>query len=329
MVQDPKKNPKLHIPSAPEGYELRGVSTLLDADGNAQATWVKTTRSAPCAEDLRKVYEDALKHVKRAYVPAVTPKEVAKDLVCVYPLGDPHIGMLAWPKEAGKAWDLKIAVDTHAHAVGQMISHAPETEHAVLANLGDAIHADGSRSKTFAGTEVDTDGRYPKILRAAASMLIGLAESMLAKHQIVWVENVRGNHDTDVSVALAEIMRSHFRHEPRVRVRDNAALHSYKRFGQNLFWFHHGHGTKDKDLPLLMATDRPALWGKTTHRKWFCGHVHHSTVKEYPGVTVETYNTLATQDAWHAGQGYRAKQRTCCEVFHIDNGRIAKYEISI
>lgn len=327
---DPRKNPKLHVPFAPEGFELRGVSTLVDAEGKPVSSWVKTARAPGKPEDLAKVYKDAMKLVTSAYrAPSRASGVSAEDLLCVYPLGDPHVGMLAWPAESGKAWDLKIAAGTHAQVVGQLIEHAPATRHGILANLGDLIHADGSRSKTFAGTEVDTDGRYPKILRAATSMMIGLTEKLLGKHDIVHVVNVRGNHDTDVSVAVAEIMRAHFRNEPRVLIKSNAALHTYMRWEQNLFGYHHGHATKPNNLPLVMATDRPVAWGATRHRKWFVGHVHHASVKEHPGCLVETYNTLASSDAWHRGAGYRSAQRATCEVYHKETGRVAKYEITL
>lgn len=328
MSKNPKQDPSLHTHGAPEGYILRGVSTLLDQDGKPRGTWVKTARAPVAAEDLSKVYKDAMRTVRSVYRKPVRPVG-GTDLACVYPLGDPHVGMLAWPAEAGKAWDLKIAAETHAQAVGELVDHAPATRHAVLANLGDLIHADGSKSKTFAGTEVDTDGRYPKILRAATAMMIGLTETVLSKAEIVHVVNVRGNHDTDVSVAVAEIMRAHFRGERRVRIVSNAALHTYLKWEQNLWGFHHGHATKPKDMPLVMATDRPVAWGQTKHRKVFMGHVHHESVKEHPGCVVESYNTLASQDAWHSGQGYRSRQKACVEVFGAEVGRVAKYEVVV
>lgn len=326
---DPRKNPKLHVPHAPEGYELVGVSTLLDENDQPRGTWVKTKRAPVRPEDLAKVYKDALKLVQSGYRKAPPPVYATTDLLSVYPLGDPHIGMLAWPAESGKAWDLKIATEAHSTAVAQLVEHAPETKHAILANLGDLIHADGSKSKTFAGTEVDTDGRYPKILRAACAMMIELAEQVLTKAERVHVVNVRGNHDTDVSIAVAEVLRAHFRNEPRVKIVSNAALHTYLRFGKNLFGFHHGDKTKAKDLPLLMAVDRPVAWGQTVHRRIYTGHVHHETTKEFPGCVVETFGTLASQDAWHAGQGYRSRQRAVMDVHHTTTGKVARYEVCL
>jgi hypothetical protein len=324
---DPRKNPKLHVPTAPEGYELVGVSTLLDEDDKVKGTWVKTRRAPVRPEDLAKVYKDALRLVDSGYCSVPVPTEVSDQLV-VYPLGDPHIGMLAWPAESGKAWDLKIATETHRDVVGRLIAHAPKTKHAILANLGDLVHADGSRSKTFAGTEVDTDGRYPKILRAAAGMMIQLTELTLTKAQIVHLVNVRGNHDTDVSIAVAEICRAHFRGESRVKVVSNAAIHTYMKWERNLFGFTHKPKI-NADLPLLMAADRPVAWGQTTHRYWLCGHLHHKIVKEHPGCVIEVYNTLATQDAWHAAEGYRSRQGACCEVYSAQGGRVAKYEVTL
>lgn len=327
-MSDPTTDSKLHTHEAPDGYMLRGVSTLLDGKGKVRGKWVKTQRRQLTAEELKKIYSDAMKLVQgpRARKCAAIGQN---DVLSVYPLGDPHIGMLAWHRETGKNWDLKIAMQTHADAIAELISHAPESEHALFAPLGDNMHGDGYGNTTTAGTRVDVDVRYPKMLRACVGMMVGGIDQLLGHHQCVTVVLPAGNHDTTSAIALREILAAHYREEPRVRVKANTALHLYARWHSNLLGFHHGHTTKAKDLPLIMATDRPQLWALTRHRKFLVGHVHHGSVKEHPGCVVESYNTLATQDAWHAGQGYRARQRAVVEVLHKDRGEIARYSVIV
>jgi hypothetical protein len=79
----------------------------------------------------------------------------------------------------------------------------------------------------------------------------------------------------------------------------------------------------------VMASDRPKEWGDTDHRYWYCGHIHHKVQKEYPGVIVEYFRTLAPKDAWHAGQGYRAGRDMCLIVMHKQYGEIERHRCDI
>ena len=79
----------------------------------------------------------------------------------------------------------------------------------------------------------------------------------------------------------------------------------------------------------VMANDRAKDWGETTHRRFYCGHIHHEVVKEVPGVTVEYLRTLAGSDAWHRGQGYRAGRDMKMDVFHREDGLINRHIVGI
>lgn len=78
-----------------------------------------------------------------------------------------------------------------------------------------------------------------------------------------------------------------------------------------------------------MAADRPEDWGATEFRHWLCGHIHHWTAKEHPGVVVETFRTLAGKDAWHAGKGYRSRRDMNCIVYHKQYGEIQRVRCDI
>jgi hypothetical protein len=79
-----------------------------------------------------------------------------------------------------------------------------------------------------------------------------------------------------------------------------------------------------------MAADRPQDWGLTTERHWYCGHIHHKDHdKEHPGVTIETFRTLAPKDAWHAGQGYRSGRDMHCIVHHREFGELERHRCGI
>lgn len=324
------KDPALHVASAPEGYRLKGVSTLTDSDGKAVMQWVKTTRAQEEAAEVLATFRAALDaEPLKAAAKVARPKTLEADLLAMYPMGDPHFGMLAWAPECGEDFDLKIARRLLSEAVLRLVSIMPAAKRAVLLNLGDALHSDSFANTTTKGTRVDVDSRWSKMLQTYLETVIVAVDALLRKHETVHLVNIRGNHDDQSSIVLALCLAAHYRNEPRVIVEPNDSMFWFLEHGQCLIGATHGHTVKAKDLPGLMATDQAGAWGRTKHRQWYCGHVHHDQRKEYPGATVETFRTLAAKDAWHSGQGYRAGRSMCADVWHTTRGRIMRHEIDV
>ena len=128
-----------------------------------------------------------------------------------------------------------------------------------------------------------------------------------------------------MSVTLANI----YENEPRVTINDAPTIKHYHRFGKNIFGVHHGHTIKMQDLPYQMAIDRASDWAECPYRFIFTGHVHHDQKKEYGGVIVESFRTLAAKDAWHASMGYHAGRDMKAILFHKDFGEIERHTVSV
>jgi hypothetical protein len=308
------------------------TSTLCDGDGNVKLQWVKRDlKKENLQEAIRAFVEDLAKDIAGKSPDAPAPEITMDELLAVYPFGDPHFGLKTWGEETGDGdWDLEIAAGTHEAAVRHLAQITPPAAHALLLNLGDAIHMNGSSNTTFAGTRVDADTRYGKVLQETAMSFVRCILTLLEKHQHVTVWCMTGNHDTDSSLALQIALKFYFSNNPRVTVDDGTSLYKYMRFGKVLIGSHHGHGAKAADLPLIMAADRAKDWGETEHRVWHCGHIHHKQVlKDYTGCTVETHRTLARQDAWHAGQGYRSKKDMSVIVYHREFGELQRSRFDV
>lgn len=78
-----------------------------------------------------------------------------------------------------------------------------------------------------------------------------------------------------------------------------------------------------------MATDRAKDWGETEFRYLHTGHIHHDTMKEYPGVKVESFRTLAAKDAYATWNGYRSGQDSKAIVYHRDFGEVERHTVNI
>jgi hypothetical protein len=245
-------------------------------------------------------------------------------------MGDPHLGMFAWAQETGQNFDLKIAEANLVGAVDHLVGLAPPAEEALIINLGDFYHTDNQTNRTArSGHALDVDSRWSKVLGVGIRAMRRCIDAALKKHARVTVICEIGNHDDHSSVMLAHCLSQFYERDPRVTVDVSPAKFHWYRFGRNLIGTTHGDTAKPDRLPAVMACDRPKDWGETEHRYWYTGHVHHDSLKEYPGCIVETFRTLAPGDAWHRGQGYRSGQDMKCDVLHREFGRINRHVVGI
>lgn len=327
----------LYVPPAPEGratfngdgpdgYNIKGRSTLYGPDGKIAMEWVKTTRDAERIEEmLREAVQgmmDALPKVK----PTKGPSNGSTDLLACYNVSDHHFGMLSWHEETGEDYDLDIAEQLLVDAFDHLVKAAPPCGQALVTLLGDLLHYDSFVAETPASRNVlDADGRYPKMVRAAVRSTRYLIKAALTRHETVHVIVERGNHDPSSSIFLMEALQNVYENEPRVTIDTSPAKFHYYRFGKNLIGIHHGDTVKMRDLPLLMAHDRAEDWGETEHRFWWTGHVHHDATQEYPGVKCESFRVLAAKDAWHSEKGYRSGRDMKAIVLHREHGEVARH----
>ena len=65
----------------------------------------------------------------------------------------------------------------------------------------------------------------------------------------------------------------------------------YLRFGRVLLRSTHGDTVKLLDLPSIMAFDKARNGAKRPIVTEYLGHVHHTAVREFPGVVVEQFRT--------------------------------------
>lgn len=316
----------------PDGQRLKGVSALLDADGNVKQQWVKTDREAQREQDILKFLDDC-RDVVAGYKPLkriAAPKKAAKDQLCVLPMGDPHIGMYSWANETGSDFDCDIAEKDLRAAVGHLIEKTPACETCLILNLGDFFHSDNQSNRTArAGNALDVDTRWSRVLQIGITLMIDCVELALKKHKKVIVKNNIGNHDDHTSQVLSICLMQAFKHNPRVEIAAPEAAFFCHTFGKNLIISTHGHMIKPKDMQGVITNYYPVEWGQTEHRYCYLGHYHHEERKEDNGLTVEIFNTLAASDAWHHASGYKSKRNMKALVLDKEFGEVERYTFTI
>lgn len=320
--------------TVPDGFRVKGVSTFYKArpDGTMEkrGQWVKSQADATAKLDaLAAAVERISEPFRGAARPTRAPRSVEKDLLAVYPMGDPHLGMHAWAAETGANFNLQIAERNLVAAVDHLVDLAPPAETGLVISLGDFFHADNGRSTTTAGTYVDTDTRWTKVLSVGIRAMRRCVDQALEKHKRVRVICASGNHDELTSLALSLCLANFYERDPRVDVDTSPDKFRWHRHGACLLGVAHGDDVKPADLQAAMVVDRAKDWGETLYRYFYCGHVHHETVKELPGLTVETFRTLAPRDKWHSAKGYRSGQDMRLHVWHKDRGKILEHSVGI
>lgn len=322
------------IKEAPDGYKVSGTTTLykcgLDEYGNALRTptnqWVKVNEDKERQlEILKEMCESFVTELpKLDPIPLENPDEIQDDLLAVYPLGDPHIGMMAWGKETGENWDLKIAEKVFCQVFDRAVRSTPNCGMALIVNLGDFFHYDNEQGTTSRhGNVLDRDGRYAKMVAVGIKIMRQMIVTALEKHARVRVINCIGNHDDVGSIFLSICLKHVYENEPRVEIDDNPSVFNYYRFGKVLIGAHHGHLCRMEQLPGIMATDRAKDWGDTEARYWLTGHIHQDSKKiaqEYAGCVVESFRTIAAPDAYAFNNGYRSGRDLKAIVYHKDYG---------
>lgn len=247
---------------------------------------------------------------------------------------DVHMGKLCWKPESGDNYDMKIAEAVYDHAVAELQGRASsfDVDEAVFLLGSDFFHIDTLESSTTAGTRVDSDGRYAKMVEAGVAAVIRAIDRLAESCRLVRVIWVPGNHDRLSSYHLAREIAAFFRNDPRVQVDCGPGVRKYVRYGCNLIGYTHGDRIKHANLPLIMATERKDDWAATTHREWHVGHLHTSRslvttdCDEHKGVKVRVVSSLSGTDAWHFENGF-VGNRKAAEAFVYDHscGLVANF----
>lgn len=309
--------------------QVIGTSTQFDGNGRIRQQWVKEKPE----ETDRQAKVNAWLEGMKAEIPRAAavklPPDWNESLMVAYPVGDHHLGMYAWQEETGADYDIEIAENLLYRAMRYLVDKSPSASVALIPLLGDFLHYDSMESVTpQSRNQLDSDTRFPVVVRAAIRAIRFLISEALKKHGQVRLIIEIGNHDTASSIWLMEALDALYENEPRVTVDTSPKHFHFFRFGKVLIATHHGHKVKAKDLPLLLATDAPAEWGETDYRYWYTGHIHHETKAEYGGAVVESFRVLAPQDAWHHTSGYRALPDMKSIVLHKEYGEQGRNIVS-
>ena len=314
-----------------EGFITKRVSTLYDQDGEVSRQWhIQEPEKEKQLALLKELSQDLLADTKPLKPIKLKNPVIPNDLMINIPIGDAHIGMLAWGEECGADYDLDIAESIHKKAVDMLIEQTPNASVCTIVDLGDYLHSDNMEGTTSrSGHALDMDGRYHKVVRVAVRVAIYYIQKSLEKFEHVTYRAEMGNHNDIGSIWMQELLAILFKDEARVTIGNKAGNVFYWQHGQCYFMSHHGHQIKGDRLYQLFAKQIMDNHIQTKHRKIYLGHVHHKSFTENAVCEMQTYRTLAGKDAYATAGGYHANRSITAEVWHKKYGEVSTVNVTV
>lgn len=316
--------------TVPDGYQVKGTSTLYK-DGQVALQWVKTSIDhQQQAEMMQAAIEAMCEDIPREPVsePCVNITDAA--LVSQYTFTDHHFGMLAWGKENLQAdYDLEEAERLLVQWFKRAIEVSPNAKTAIMAQLGDLLHADGLTPETpSSGHTLDADSRFSKVVRVVIRVIRQVIAMLLQKHEFVRVIMAEGNHDLSASVWLREMLGALYENEPRVSVDNSASPYYMFKHGRTVLFYHHGHLSKFDKVASVMAGMFRKEYGESDFAYCHMGHLHHDKLQEGNLMTVEQHQTLAARDAYASRGGWLSGRSAKVITYHDKYGEVGRSTIN-
>lgn len=229
---------------------------------------------------------------------------------------DLHFGKLAWERETGTNYDMKIAERMYRESIKGLVDRVKSFSiEKVLFPIGqDFFHIDNPTKTTVNGTVQDVDVRYTKLFETGTMACVN-AIDYLRNVADVKVLYVPGNHDRTAAWHMAAFLSAWYRNDSHVQIDTAPTTRKYEQYGINLIGFTHGDEEPHRDLPTIMASEVPQKWADAKCREWHLGHFHkkketrHVTGDSFGPVHVRVLPSLSGTDAWHYRKGYTQGMR--------------------
>ena len=260
--------------------------------------------------EMPNLKEDLLDYIKTrsVKVPKVNYKK-SKDPICYeISLPDIHYGKITdEPMETIEKHYIKAIMDLHKKADGL------EIDRFLLPVGNDGLNSEGMSRATTKGTPQQDNMRWRESFRGYWH-LVSKAIDYLAQFAPVDVIVIQGNHDFERMFYAGEVLDAIYKNNKNVTIDNGLDSRKYYEYGINMIMFTHGDKEKTQELPLLIATEQPAMWSRAKVREVHCGHRHKEMLNEYMGTKVRFIPSICSNDAWHKTQGYVGTLR-CGQAF--------------
>lgn len=242
---------------------------------------------------------------------------------------DLHIGKVG----VNDNWTMQRIKEVWFGALYDFIARAGRFDQVIIPIGNDFLHTDNLSGTTTAGTRMDYQYNWFQTLIFAGELIAETVAALPSDVEVI-LPFVYGNHDTQSTLALAEIVRNRFITDKRVQTPTPGINgRHYLRFGDTLLAYMHGDAVKGLNIHATVATECP-FWSECRYRFARVGHLHKRQrdvwsmtrmTDEVNGLEIETCPSLAPTDNWHDRNGYIGNiRRATAFIHHKDRGMIGQ-----
>ena len=252
---------------------------------------------------MKEIKEEIIKSLEE-YSPKVEAKYEAVEDPIVYEISLPDIH---YGKMDGQTLDE--AEEVYMNTVKDLMNKASglNIERILLPIGNDGMNSEGYSRATTKGTSQHDSAGWQETFIGYCNLMVR-SINFLAQTAPVDVIVIQGNHDYERMFYSGEFLRAFYINDERVGIDNGYDSRKYYKYGTNMIMFTHGDKEKKSEMPLIMATEEPEMFAKTTHREVHCGHLHKEMVNEYRGIKVRFIPSICGNDEWHKMMGYEAKR---------------------
>lgn len=259
-------------------------------------------------------------------------KNTKKECLCEISLADHHFSKLSWRSESGEDYDIKIAEKRWKEAIKSLLSRANinQVEKFLLPIGNDLFHIDNRNNTTTAGTFVDSDMRFFKMVKIVRRILVETIDDLLSVAPVD-ILIIPGNHDYHASLWIGEVLEAYYHNNQQVSIDSSPTTRKYYKYGKVGFQLSHGNEESVKDLGLIFAAEQKHLWADTDFHYCQLGHTHKSkkidyiSEDEYQGFQVQVMPSLCGTDSFHFKKGYISNKAAKLFMYHKEEGKIAEF----
>ena len=327
----PRTTLQRHLARAeiPDGYMVKGTSSLVDAEGNLRLQWIKMTADAEQQKVAMKAALAAMKEDIPKAVPVTPIQQAPSELLNQFTITDFHLGQLSWGEESGESYDTAMAEELLVNWFTAALAQAPQAEVGVLCQLGDFMHFDGHSPVTpTAHNVLDADTRFQKVVRVAVRVLRRVIDMMRQTYPKVHIIMADANHDPASGCWLREFISAMYSDDENVTVDTNPDTYYCKRWGDVALFYHHGHKKAFKSVQDVFVAKFREIYGDTKHAFAHTGHYHHRKLDETNLMILEQHRTLAASDAYSSRAGFMSGRSASVITYHKKYGEVGRITIS-
>ncbi|HEY8361309.1 MAG TPA: hypothetical protein VIK77_00330 [Tissierellaceae bacterium] len=292
-----------------EGFKIK--SKWQNAKGEWLYSYVKDT-DEDLLKELKAFKEDFLNSIPKSYswtVPKVSSDKPTIALEICTP--DLHFGKGDVKDLHNKAMESTVQLVTQALAVYNI-------EKIILPIGNDGLNSEGMSMATTKGTPQEESVPWYESFKSYWNFLVQQIDylSIIAPVEVLVIP---GNHDRERMVYIGEVLTARYENNVNVEIDNEVHPRKYVKYGKVLIGFDHGDIIKGKDLPLIMATEKPSEWADSEFREWHLGHYHKEMIDEFRGVKVRYLPSISVMDTYHLQNGY--EQMKCSQAFVWDKNK--------